>query len=279
MRMSTVPSADVGDDLALLAVAEEAREHLDARGQAGEALLEGVVVLLRQHGRRHEDGDLVAVHHRLEGGAHRDLRLAEADVAADQAVHRPRRLHVGLDLADRGELVGRLDVRERRFELLLPGRVRREGVAVEDLARGVEVEQLPRHVGHGAANAVARARPLAGAEAGEVGVVVAGPDVARDAVRLLDGHEEPVALGVGELQKLALHALDVAHDHAGEARDAVLEVDDVVARRQVGDEVGAVGRGLAQRPPLLDEAEDLGVGEQQDARRAVAAASRVVWSP
>ncbi len=263
IRMSTVPSAVSCDDLARLLVAEEARDHLDARRQAGEALLEGVVVLLRQDGGRHEDGDLVAVHHGLEGGAHGHLRLAEAHVAADQAVHRARRLHVGLHGVDRGDLVGRLDITEGGFELLLPRRVGCEGVAVQHLARRVQVEQVARHVRDGLAHAVARAGPLAGAEACEVGVVVAGSDVARHAVRLLDGHEQPVALGVRELQELLLHALDVAHDHAREAPDAVLEVDDVVARRQVGDQVRAVGRGLSQRPPLLHEAEDLGVGQQQ----------------
>ncbi len=43
-------------------------------------------------GRQH--GGLRPVLHRLEGGAHRDLGLAEADVAADEAVHRARLLHV-----------------------------------------------------------------------------------------------------------------------------------------------------------------------------------------
>src|SRR5258705_5232479 len=44
--------------------------------------------LLREHRRRHQHGDLSARHHDREGGAHRDLGLAEADVAADETVHR-----------------------------------------------------------------------------------------------------------------------------------------------------------------------------------------------
>ncbi len=107
----------VADDAALVAVAAEARQHLDPHREAGEPLPERVEVLLREHRRRDEHGDLRAVHHRLERGAHRDLGLAVADVAADEAVHRPHVLHVALDVADGARLVGRLDVRERRLQL------------------------------------------------------------------------------------------------------------------------------------------------------------------
>ena len=142
MTMSTLPSATSRRRRALLWSLTEAARASRRDREVGQALAEGVVVLLRQHGRRHEHGDLLAVHDRLERRADRHLRLAEADVAADQAVHRPRRFHVALDVADRLELVRRLDVGEGRLELLLPRRVGREGVAVAHLARGVELEQL-----------------------------------------------------------------------------------------------------------------------------------------
>ena len=54
-----------------------------------------------QHGRRHQNRDLFAVHHRLERGANADLRLAEAHIAADQPVHGLGAFHVGLGLTDR----------------------------------------------------------------------------------------------------------------------------------------------------------------------------------
>ena len=56
-------------------------------------------------GRRHER-DLVAVLHRHDGGQHRDDRLARADVALQQPLHRPAALHVGDDLRDRIALTG-----------------------------------------------------------------------------------------------------------------------------------------------------------------------------
>ena len=86
-------------------------------------------VLRGEHRRGREDRDLLAVHHRLERGAHGDFRLAVADVAAQQAIHRRRRFHVALDVGDRGGLVGRELELERALELLLPVRVGAERVA------------------------------------------------------------------------------------------------------------------------------------------------------
>ena len=63
--------------------------HVDR--EAGVPLGERLHVLLHEQRRRHEHGDLLAVLHRLERGAHGDLGLAVADVAADQPVHRDRR--------------------------------------------------------------------------------------------------------------------------------------------------------------------------------------------
>ncbi len=111
-------------DLALLAFRPEAAQHLDANGKRREPARKRLEVLLGEDGRRHQHRHLRAVGDGLERRAHRDLRLPVAHVAAHQAVHRLRPLHVELDLSERGELVGRLDVRERSLELLLPRRVR-----------------------------------------------------------------------------------------------------------------------------------------------------------
>ena len=55
-------------------------------------------MLEREHRGGREHGHLLAVAQRLEGGAHGDFGLAEADVAAEQAVHGMRDFHVALDL-------------------------------------------------------------------------------------------------------------------------------------------------------------------------------------
>ena len=65
----------------------EARDHLDVDGEVGEALFEALVVLETKDGGGGEDGDLLGILHGLEGGAHGDLGLAVADVAAEETIH------------------------------------------------------------------------------------------------------------------------------------------------------------------------------------------------
>ena len=77
-------------------------------------------MLPRENCRRHEHGALLAVGNALERGAQRDLRFAEADVAAQQAVHRHFALHVALDFVDAAELVVRFFKLEMRLKVALP---------------------------------------------------------------------------------------------------------------------------------------------------------------
>ena len=98
---------EVGQDSLDVGRLAEARDHLDGDREVAVALAEGVPVLLREHGRRHEHQRLLAVQRGRECCADRDLGLAETDVSADEAVHRPRRLEVLLDRLDRRCLVRR----------------------------------------------------------------------------------------------------------------------------------------------------------------------------
>ena len=109
----------------LLLRAHEPRQQLDGERERREPLRERGEVLPCQHGRRHEDRDLLAVLGRLERGPQRHLGLAVAHVAHDQPVHRLAGLHVDLDLDGGPQLVRRLLVRERRLHLGLPRRVER----------------------------------------------------------------------------------------------------------------------------------------------------------
>ena len=103
-----------------------------------------------EDGRRYEHQRLLAVDRDREGGAHGDLRLAEADVAADEPVHRPGRLEVLLDGLDRGALVLGLAVRELRLEPLEPVVVEVVGDARSLLPPRVEREQLAGELAHAA---------------------------------------------------------------------------------------------------------------------------------
>ena len=126
MTMSTLPAFSPSTISRSSSGVQKRLSLAMSNGKLGHPLAEAVEVLLGEDRRRHEHGHLVAVVDRLERGPHGDFGLAEADVAAEQPVHRPRPLHVGLDRVDRGELVGRFVIGKRRVELALPVAVGRE---------------------------------------------------------------------------------------------------------------------------------------------------------
>ena len=219
-------------------------------------------MLLGEDRRRHQDHHLLAVLHGLERRAQRHLGLAVADVAADQAVHRPRGLHVGLDELDRVALVGRLGVGERVLELPLPVAVDREGVALAALALGVEVEQLAGQLLGGAAGAGLDRVPAGATQLGQRRVAATAPDVAADLGQLVDGHEHPVRAGVLQVQVVPGDVGDRLGVKAGEAGDPVVLVDDDVSRAQLGEAPQhaaaphaprALGRAPAVEQPVLGD--------------------------
>ena len=137
-------------------------------------------------------------------------------------------------------------------------------MALEHLSRRVQGQQLARQVPDGPLHALLRASPLLGAEPRQRRPLVAGADVAADAVDLVGRHEQTVALGVAQLQVLALLAVGLQVREAGELGDAVLDVDDEVAGAEVGEEVDAAARARTGESTLLDEAEQLGVCQQSE---------------
>ena len=96
----------------LFGVRTKTAEHFDPHRIIEHALAEDFEMLLSENSRRREHGHLLAVHHGLERGADCDFRFAETDVAADQAIHRPRPFHVALRVDDRLHLVRRFAERE-----------------------------------------------------------------------------------------------------------------------------------------------------------------------
>ena len=132
--------------LLLLLCGAEAGEHPDLHRESLHAGDDGVVVLPRQQGGGGEDGALLAAHDALEGRPEGDFGLADADVAAEQAVHGPAFFHVLFDLGGGVELVVRLVVLEAGFKVALPVAVGRKGVAHGLPSAGVKLDQLLRHL-------------------------------------------------------------------------------------------------------------------------------------
>ena len=208
----------------------EAAERLDLKAKRGKALKKCLVVLLGQNGRGAEHHDLAAGVHALKRCAQGDLGLAKAHVAAQQAIHRLGRLHVGLDVGDGLQLVARLVVREALLHLDLLGRVGRAGDAGNRRATRIQVDQVKRQLFGVFARLVGGTRPVGGVEPGQARLVAVGANIARDAVDLLEWHIELVAIGIFQQKVVALLAAHfLARDFAKE-RDAVRGVHHVVAR-------------------------------------------------
>ena len=152
------------------------------------ALAKSVEMLLRQNGRRHEDGDLFAAHHGFERRADGDLGFAKADIAANQPVHRLGRFHVLFGFTDGAHLVGRFLVDERAFEFALPRRVRAESVAGLRFARGLDRKQFARDIAHGAFGLLLGFCPTRAAQRVQRRTGFAGADIFADQMRFGDGH-------------------------------------------------------------------------------------------
>ncbi len=110
--------------------------------QVLEALEHRARVLAREQGRRHDDGDLEAVHGGDERGAQRNLRFAEADVAAHEPVHGTAGVEVSKHGFDAGGLVVGLLIGEAGDELVVGALRRRQGGRFLELAQGRDLDQL-----------------------------------------------------------------------------------------------------------------------------------------
>ena len=275
------PDQDV--DLALGEVGEhrlrvgrlpEARDHLDAHREVAVALAERVPVLLREHRRRDEHQRLLAVQRDRERGADRDLGLAEADVAADEPVHRARRLEVLLHRLDRALLVLGLPVRELGLEPLEPVAGEVVGDAGRGLAPRVERDQLAGELLDGLARTALEQLPGLAAELRERGRLRVGADVARDLADLLVRDVEPVLAAEGEEEVVARDAGDLLRLEAEQLADAVVLVDDVVAGAQVGErleraaEPGVAARGARLRKICVSGSRTSPSSRQTKPRRA-----------
>ena len=235
------------EDLADLLVVAVARDHLHRDRVVREALREGPEVLGGEHRRRHQQGDLLLVLHRLEGGPERDLRLAIAHVAADQAVHRLFVLHVDQDLADRALLIGGLFELEVRFELAVHRVRRRIRVALVGGARGVDVEQLGGHLEQLFLDPRLALLEGLALERIELDLLGVASRVFLDLSQAPDRKVQPVLAGEVEQDEIGCKSPHIQAGEAVVARDPVVDVHDQVAFLEVA-EVGAL-RAERARPP------------------------------
>ena len=126
--------------------AAESAEHINIYREATETGNGGLIMLLGQYGRRHQNGSLLSVHNGLHNGTHGNLGLAKAYIAAQQTVHRDGGLHIMLDLADAAQLIVGFGVGEMILKFPLPGRICRKGKALLTPSGSIELDQLTGHI-------------------------------------------------------------------------------------------------------------------------------------
>jgi len=145
-------------------------------------------VLLRKQRGGNQDGNLLAILHCLESGAHGDFGFAVAHIAHDDAVHGYLGFHVLFNRVDSHHLVFCFDVGEVIFHLHLPRGIRRELVPGRCLALGVELHQLAGDFAHRSAGLLLGVFPVGATHFGQVRGFTAG--VFGQHVQRVHGHPE-----------------------------------------------------------------------------------------
>ena len=234
-------------------------------GQPGEALAEVLRVLAREQRRRHDDRGLLAVDRRGEGGAQRHLRLAEADVAADEPVHRPAGGEIVERRFDGVRLVLRLVIGKAGAEFVVEPLRRNQPRRGPGHALRRDADQLARHFAHPLLQPRFARLPARSAELVEFARFRA---VARQELQVLDRQEEPVAAGIVDFEAVVRRARRLDRLQADEAPDAVVDVDDEIAGGQ-GARLGQHVVGAAAPLRLADQpvAENVLLADNGEVRR------------
>ena len=208
-------------------------------------------MLARQQRRRHHHGDLLAVDGGDEGRAQRHFGLAEADIAADQAVHRPAGAKILDGGVDGGELVVGFLVGKAGAELVIGARPDREARRLARQPLGRDLDQLAGDLADAALHARLARLPVAAAETVEIDLALLGA-VARQQVDVLDRQIKLGAFGVMDFQAIVRRAGGLDRLQADEAADAVIDVHDQIAGREagrLGDEILGAARWRGAAAP------------------------------
>ena len=120
-------------------------------------------MLAGEQGGRHDDGDLLAVHDRREGGAQRNFGFPEAHIAAHKPIHRPARGEVLKHLIDCRLLVLGLCVRKSSGELVVEPLPDCKSRRFAQLALGRNLDELARDLADAALQSRLAGLPVAAA--------------------------------------------------------------------------------------------------------------------
>ncbi len=131
-----------GFDISQVLGSDHARSLRDLDRQTFEALGERAEVLTRKKRCWHDDRDLQAVHGGDERSAHGYFRLAEADVAAHEAVHGAAGTQVLDDGVDACGLILGFFIREARNEFVIWAGRRKNGRRLAQQTKGCNLDEF-----------------------------------------------------------------------------------------------------------------------------------------
>ncbi len=229
-------------------VGHQPRGLRDIDRKTAEPLGEGLEMLARQQRRRHHHGHLLAADRGEEGRAQRDFRLAEADVAADEPVHRPAGAEILDGGVDGGELVVGFLVGKSGAEFVIGARPHAQARRLAQLPLGRDLDQLAGDLADAALHARLARLPVAAAQPIELDADLLRA-VARQQVDVLHRQKQLGVVGVTDFEAIVRRAGRFDRLQAGEAPDAVIDVHDQIARRQtghLGDEILRALHGAAR---------------------------------
>ena len=207
---------------------DQARGLRDIDRKAAKPFGEGLGVLPRQQRRRHHDRDLLAVERDREGRAQRHLGLAEADIAADQPVHRPAAFEVLQRGIDRAKLVFGFLIGKARAELVIDMRLHRHLRRLVQMPLGGDLDQFAGDLANAVLELGLARLPAAAAQPIQFDIGVIGA-VARQQLDILDRQEQLGLGGIMQFEAVMRRAGDLERLQADETADAVLDMDHEIA--------------------------------------------------
>ncbi len=268
----------------------EARGLGDVHRKAPEPVGKCLGVLAGEQRGWHDDGDLLAVHDRHEGGPQCNFGLAEPHIAAHKTVHRPPGGEVLEHLIDGRLLVLGLCVRKASGELVVVPVPDRKSGRFTQLALGCNLDELARDLADAALQSRLACLPVAAAQSVELDPRLLRT-IAGQELDILHWQEKLVAACVSNIEAIVGRPRRLDRRQSVKPPDTMVHVDHEVAGREarnLGDEIlGATcaasrtNESVAQYVLLADDREivrfesllqtknrkpDLGLGSHQQLR-------------
>ena len=226
---------DLAEGVLLLIFGAEAAHHVHFYRITGKPLHRGEVMLPRQHGGRHQNGGLFARKQAFHDGAEGHFGLAEAHVAAKQAIHGHRALHIPLDLLGAEQLILGLLKGEGLLEGTLPVVVGGKGETGVFLSGGVQLEQLFCQIGGALFSSLLGLLPCRSAQLGQAhGLLFGSADVFAHQIQRGSRDKDEIGACKGDFDIVAPDFVHLNPFHTHKTTDAVVLVHHQIAGMEVG---------------------------------------------